>query len=84
MVTFKENYHFPRFKRVSNIFQGGGGGGPLFSSGGGGVNCLLLIENHLTFDFPALTLILQRTKNFVSSFLIFKLDISCESSASRK
>ena len=26
MVNFKENYHFPRFRRGSNIFQGGGGG----------------------------------------------------------
>ena len=24
MVNFKENYHFPRFRRGSNIFQGGG------------------------------------------------------------
>ena len=27
MVNFEENYHFPRFQRGSNIFQGGGGGG---------------------------------------------------------
>ena len=32
MVYFKENYKFPRFQRVSNIFQGGGG--PTFSRGG--------------------------------------------------
>ena len=32
MVNFKENYHFSRFQRGSNIFQGG----PTFSSGGGG------------------------------------------------
>ena len=25
MVNFKENYHFSRFLRGSNIFQGGGG-----------------------------------------------------------
>ena len=40
-VYFKENYHFPRFQRGSNIFRGGGGsiifqGGPTFSRGGGG------------------------------------------------
>ena len=34
MVNFKENYHFTRFQRGSNIFQGGGGG-PTFSRGGG-------------------------------------------------
>ena len=27
MVNFEENYHFSRFQRGSNIFQGGGGGG---------------------------------------------------------
>ena len=31
MVKFKENYHFSRFQRGSNIFQGGGG--PTFSRG---------------------------------------------------
>ena len=35
MVHFKEIYHFSRFQRGSNIFQGGGGG-PTFSKGGGG------------------------------------------------
>ena len=30
MVNFKENYHFSRFQRGSNLFQGG----PIFSSGG--------------------------------------------------
>ena len=34
MVNFKEIYHFSRFQRGSNIFQGGGG--PTFSVGGGG------------------------------------------------
>ena len=29
MVNFEENYHFSRFQRGSNIFQGGGG--PSFS-----------------------------------------------------
>ena len=32
MVNFKEFYHFSRFQRGSNIFQGG----PTFSRGGGG------------------------------------------------
>ena len=32
MVNFKEIYHFARFQRGSNIFQGG----PTFSRGGGG------------------------------------------------
>ena len=27
MVNFKEIYHFSRFQRGSNFFQGGGGGG---------------------------------------------------------
>ena len=44
MVNFKEIYHFSRFQRGSNIFQGGptfsrGGGGPIacdFPGGGGG------------------------------------------------
>ena len=53
MVNFKEIYHFSRFQRGSNIFQGGGvqhfpggGGGPTFSS------CLFPIETHITCDFP--------------------------------
>ena len=25
MINFKENYHFSRFRRASNIFQGRGG-----------------------------------------------------------
>ena len=54
MVNFKEIYHFSRFKRGSNIFQGG----PTFSrrggGGGGGVgsNCSFPIETHITCDFP--------------------------------
>ena len=48
MVNFKEIYHFSRFQRGSNIFQGG----PTFSSGGGGSNCLFPIETHITCDFP--------------------------------
>ena len=50
MVNFEENYHFSRFQRGSNIFQGGGG--PTFSRGGGGSNCLYPIETHITCDFP--------------------------------
>ena len=33
MVNFKEIYHFSRFQRGSNIFQGGGGGVQLFQGG---------------------------------------------------
>ena len=33
MVNFKENYHFSRFQRGSNIFQGGGGGVHFFYGG---------------------------------------------------
>ena len=40
MVTFKENYHFPRFQGLF-VFWGGGGGG----------NCLFPIETHITRDF---------------------------------
>ena len=49
MVNFKEIYHFSRFQRGSNIFQGG----PTFSRGrgGGGSNCLFPIETHVTCDF---------------------------------
>ena len=49
MVKFKENYHFSRFQRGSNIFQGGGGGVQLFP---GGSNCLFPIETHITCAFP--------------------------------
>ena len=48
MVNFEENYHFSRFQRGSNIFQGGGGV-HLFP---GGSNCLYPIETHITCDFP--------------------------------
>ena len=46
MVNFKEIYHFSRFQRGSNIFQGGG---QLFP---GGSNCLFPVETHITCDFP--------------------------------
>ena len=49
MVNFKEIYHFLRFQRGSNIFQGGGGV-QLFP--GGGSNCLFPIQTHITCDFP--------------------------------
>ena len=53
MVNFRENYHFSKFRRGSNIFQGGGGGGggPTFSRGGGGSNCLFPIKPFITCDF---------------------------------
>ena len=41
MVNFKEKYHFSRFRRGSNFFQGEGVG-----------NCLLPIETQITCDFP--------------------------------
>ena len=51
MVNFKENHHFSRFQRRSNIFQGGGGV-QLFPGvgGGGGSNCLFPIETHITYN----------------------------------
>ena len=51
MVIFKENFHFPRFQRRSDIFQWGWGGWgvQLFP---GGSNCLFPIETHITCDFP--------------------------------
>ena len=49
MVNFKEIYHFSRFQRGSNIFQGGGV--QLFP-GGGGSNYLFPIETHISCDFP--------------------------------
>ena len=49
MVNFKEIYHFSRFQRGSNIFQGGGGSN-FFQ--GGGSNCLFPTETHITCDFP--------------------------------
>ena len=48
MVNFIEIYHFSRFQRGSNIFQGGGV--QLFP-GGGVSNCLFPIETHITCDF---------------------------------
>ena len=33
MVNFKEIYHFSRFQRGSNIFQGRGGGSNFFQGG---------------------------------------------------
>ena len=45
MVNFKEIYHFSRFQRVSNIFEGG----PTFSRGS---NCLFSTETHIACDFP--------------------------------
>ena len=56
MVNFNENYHFSRFQRGSNIFQGGsnffGGGGG--GGGGGGVQLFIVfpIETHITCHFP--------------------------------
>ena len=47
MVNFTENYHFSRFRRGSNIFQGGGGG-PTFSRGS---NCLFPIKSILIVIF---------------------------------
>ena len=41
----KEIYHFSRFQRGSNIFQGS----PTFSRGS---NCLFPIETHIICDFP--------------------------------
>ena len=52
MVNFEENYHFSRFKRGSNIFQGGGGGGGDVQLFPGGSNGLYPIETHITCDFP--------------------------------
>ena len=43
MVNFKEIYHFSRFHRGSNIFEGGGV--QLFPGGGGGVQLLIPYRN---------------------------------------
>ena len=43
MVNFKETFHFSRFERGSNNFQGRGGGGPIL---------LFPFETHITCDFP--------------------------------
>ena len=49
MVNFKENYHFSRFLRGSNIFQGG----PTFSGvGGGGGPIAYSYRKYITCDFP--------------------------------
>ena len=47
MGNFKDSYHFSRFQRGSNIFQGGGGGGGsnFFQGGGGGVQLLIPYRN---------------------------------------
>ena len=51
MVNFKENYHFSRFLRGSNIFQGPGvGGGPTFSRVG--VPIAYSYRKYITCDFP--------------------------------
>ena len=53
MVSFKEKYHFSRFRRGSKfsqgvqLFSGGGGGG----GGTGGSNCFFPIETQITCDF---------------------------------
>ena len=47
MVNFTEIYHFSRFQRGSNIFQGGGGSN-FFQRGS---ICLFPIETHITCDF---------------------------------
>ena len=47
MVNFNKNYHFSRFQRGSNFFQGGGGGG--------GVQLVIPyrpMETNITCDFP--------------------------------
>ena len=49
MVNLKKKYHFSRFERGSNIFQGGGGGSNFFQEGS---NCLFPIETQITCDFP--------------------------------
>ena len=51
LVNFKENYHFSRFQRGSNISRGGGGV-QHFPGWRGGSNCLFPIEIHITCDFP--------------------------------
>ena len=48
MVNFEENYHFSRFQRGFNIFQGV----QLFPGGGGGVQLLIPYRNPYTCDFP--------------------------------
>ena len=48
LINFKAIYHFSRFQRGSNIFQGGGGSNFFHV----GTNCLFPIETHITCDFP--------------------------------
>ena len=48
MVNFKENYHFSRFLRGSNILQGGGSN--FFR--GGGVPIAYSYRKYITCDFP--------------------------------
>ena len=48
MVTFKENYHLPRFQVPGGFFFLGWGGGWGWGWGG----CLSPIETHITCDFP--------------------------------
>ena len=49
IINFKENYHFSRFLRESNIFQGGGGV-QLFP--GWGVPIAYSYRKYTTCDFP--------------------------------
>ena len=49
MVNLKEIYHFSRFQRRSNIFQGGGGGSNF--SQGGGVQLLIPYRNPYNLCF---------------------------------
>ena len=49
MVNFKENYHFSRFLRGSNIFQVGG---LSFFQGGGGGSIAYSYRKYITCEFP--------------------------------
>ena len=76
MVSFKEIYHFSRFQRGSNIFQGG----PTFSRGGGS-NCSFPIETVIICDFPGGSgppvppldphLSTMFTREMISGFILF-------------
>ena len=48
MVNFKENYHFSRFLKGSNIFQGVGGGWVQFFPGWGGVPIAYSYRKYIT------------------------------------